>query len=56
MVNDVIQSVEFKNLMCKQVKDMVVFLLERNSEFALTVKLLGKQLPKSLIPQEQSRK
>ncbi|ADG94401.1 conserved hypothetical protein [Arcobacter nitrofigilis DSM 7299] len=41
MVNDVIQSVEFKNLMSKQVKDMIVFLLERNSEFAITVNVNG---------------
>jgi CO dehydrogenase/acetyl-CoA synthase beta subunit len=41
MVNDVIESVEFKNLMIKQIKEMINFLLDRNSEFAITVNING---------------
>jgi hypothetical protein len=41
MVSDVIESIDFRNLMVKQVKEMVKFLLERNSEFAITVNING---------------
>lgn len=41
MVSEVIESNDFKNLMIKQIHEMINFLLERNSEFAITVNVQG---------------
>ncbi len=52
MVNEVIESNDFKNLMAKQIHEMISFLLEKNSEFAVTVNVQGATfsptLPKSI--------
>lgn len=41
MVSEVIESNDFKNLMIKQIYEMINFLLEKNSEFAITVNVQG---------------
>jgi CO dehydrogenase/acetyl-CoA synthase beta subunit len=41
MVSDVIESLDFKNLMIKQIKEMIYYLLGKNSEFAITVNING---------------
>jgi hypothetical protein len=41
MVTEVIESVSFKDLMIKQVKEMISYLLERNNEFAITANING---------------
>ena len=41
MVGEVIESVSFKDLMIRQVNEMINYLLERNSEFAITVNING---------------
>lgn len=41
MVSEIIESNDFKNLMVKQIHEMINFMLERNSEFAITVNVQG---------------
>ncbi|WP_419765960.1 MAG: hypothetical protein ACNI28_04670 [Arcobacter sp.] len=41
MVSDVIESNDFKNIMIKQIHEMINFMLERDSEFAITVNVEG---------------
>ncbi|WP_428024173.1 hypothetical protein [Arcobacter sp.] len=41
MISEVIESVDFKNFMIKQIREMINYLLDRSSEFAITVNING---------------
>ena len=41
MVSDIIESNDFKNIMIKQIHEMINFMLEKDSEFAITVNVEG---------------
>lgn len=41
MVSEIIESNDFKNLMTKQVHELINFLLAKDSEFAITVNVQG---------------
>lgn len=39
MINNIIENVKYKDLVSKQVKDTISFLLEQNQEFAITANI-----------------
>jgi len=41
MISDIIESNDFKNIMIKQIYEMINFMLEKDSEFAITVNVEG---------------
>ena len=41
MVSEIIESNDFKNLMIKQIHEMIEYLLNRSTEFAITVNING---------------
>ena len=41
MINNIIENAEYKDLVSKQVKDTIEFLLEQNQEFAITANIGG---------------
>ena len=55
MITDIIENEEYKNLVCKQVKETVEYLLDNNQEFSITANIEGieftPELPKSIKDQ-----
>ncbi|PLY08584.1 MAG: hypothetical protein C0626_12055 [Arcobacter sp.] len=41
MISDIIENNDFKNIMIKQIYEMINFMLEKDSEFAITVNVEG---------------
>lgn len=52
MINDIIEDVEYKELVASQIKTTIEFLLEKNEEFAITVNVkaadFNPELPESI--------
>ena len=55
MITDIIENEEYKNLVCKQVKETIEFLLDSNQEFSITANIEGMvfnpELPKPIKDQ-----
>ena len=55
MITDIIENEEYKDLVCKQVKETIEFLLESNQEFSITANIEGMtfnpELPKPIKDQ-----
>jgi hypothetical protein len=55
MITDIIENTEYKNLVCKQVRETIEFLLENNQEFSITANVDGitfnPELPKTIKDQ-----
>lgn len=55
MITDIIENEEYKNLVCKQVKETIEFLLDSNQEFSITANIEGMrfnpELPKPIKEQ-----
>lgn len=39
MIKDIIENEDYKNLIQKQIKEIIIYLLEKNQEFSITAKL-----------------
>ena len=55
MIANIIENEEYKNLVCKQVKETIEYLLDNNQEFSITANIEGMkfnpELPKSIKEQ-----
>ncbi len=55
MINDIIENVEYKDLVSAQVKQTIEFLIEQNEEFAITANIdaitFNPQLPQTTFEQ-----
>lgn len=55
MITDIIEDNEYKDLVCKQVKETIEFLLDNNQEFSITANIEGMtfnpELPKAIKDQ-----
>ncbi len=55
MINNIIENIEYKNLVSSQVKDTIKFLLEQNQEFAITANIdaleFNPELPSTTFEQ-----
>ncbi len=55
MITDIIENEEYKNLVCKQVKETIEYLLDNNQEFSITANIEGMvfnpELPKPIKDQ-----
>ncbi|MBU3013386.1 hypothetical protein KO488_01360 [Poseidonibacter lekithochrous] len=55
MITDIIENNEYKDLVCKQVKETIEFLLDNNQEFSITANIEGMtfnpELPKAIKDQ-----
>ncbi|KAB7887517.1 hypothetical protein [Poseidonibacter ostreae] len=55
MITDIIENEEYKDLVCKQVKETIEFLLDNNQEFSITANIEGMtfnpELPKPIKDQ-----
>jgi hypothetical protein len=55
MINDIIENVEYKDLVSAQVKQTIEFLMEQNEEFAITANIdaitFNPQLPQTTFEQ-----
>jgi len=55
MITDIIENEEYKDLVCKQVKETIEFLLDNNQEFSITANIEGMtfnpELPKPIKEQ-----
>ena len=55
MITDIIENEEYKNLVCKQVKETIKYLLDNNQEFSITANIDGitfsPELPSSIKEQ-----
>lgn len=55
MITDIIENEEYKDLVCKQVKETIEFLLDSNQEFSITANIEGMtfnpELPKPIKDQ-----
>ncbi|MAD42142.1 MAG: hypothetical protein CL623_07090 [Arcobacter sp.] len=55
MITDIIENEEYKNLVCKQIKETIEFLLDSNKEFSITANIEGMvfnpELPKPIKDQ-----
>ena len=55
MITDIIENEEYKNLVCKQVKETIEYLLDNNQEFSITANIDGitftPELPSSIKEQ-----
>ena len=50
MINNIIENVEYKDLVSSQVKDTIEFLLEQNQEFAITANIEAIKFDPELPP------
>jgi len=55
MITDIVENEEYKNLVCKQVRETIDFLLDNNEEFSITANIDGitftPELPSSIKEQ-----
>ena len=55
MITDIIENEEYKNLVCKQIRETIDFLLDNNQEFSITANIDGitftPELPSSIKDQ-----
>lgn len=55
MINNIIENIEYKDLVSSQVKDTINFLLKQNEEFAITANIdavtFDPELPKATLEQ-----
>ena len=55
MITDIIENEEYKNLVCKQIRETIDFLLDNNQEFSITANIDGitftPELPSSIKEQ-----
>jgi hypothetical protein len=55
MITDIIENEEYKDLVCKQVKETIEYLLDNNQEFSITANIEGMtfnpELPKPIKDQ-----
>lgn len=48
MINDIIEDINYKDLVAQQIKQTITFLLEKNEEFAITVNIKGAEFDPEL--------
>ena len=41
MITDIVENEEYKNLVCKQARETIDFLLDNNEEFSITANIDG---------------